>query len=188
MVLPKDYNLFLLNKLVFSKLEKFIIPKQTLLDFNNNDPTVRHLDFAMFSVDVATTGILEFFGLASQPTFEMGDTLYAFGYPQGLDFSLANGILSQIYDEEKEAGKLTVTKWSIQHNILINSGNSGGPTVKENGEIVGISTYGFSQSVAIGLNFSLNIHKIIELTKNNNNLEEINLNKYLYNLKEAIKS
>ena len=166
-------------------VERFLIPKGALFSLGK-DPHVEHLDFALFHVDVDTTDVLEFFGIAQRPTVDIGDQIYAFGYPQGLNLTLSNGIVSHIYNEYREGIDNPITKGAIQHNILINPGNSGGPTVSELGEIVGISTRGFTSSVAVGLNFSINIYGVLELVKESNNMEIMSVKDFVANVKEQI--
>jgi serine/threonine protein kinase len=167
-------------------IEKFLIPQGAIFKIEENDPTVQHLDFALFQIDVETTDRFNFFGIANRSCIDIGDKLYAFGYPQGMNLSIADGIVSHIYEEYTEGVDNPITQGAIQHNILINHGNSGGPTVNEFGEIVGISTRGLATSVAVGINFSLNIRVIIELIKEANNLEILDIKQYLIKLKTAL--
>jgi S1-C subfamily serine protease len=103
-----------------------------------------------------------------------------------MNLSIADGIVSHVYEEYTEGINNPITKGAIQHNILINPGNSGSPTVNEFGEIVGISTRGLATSVAVGINFSLNIKGILELIKEANNLEILDIKQYLKKSKTAI--
>ena len=159
-------------------IKRFLIPKNAIFQLEENAPNVQHLDFALFQIDVETTDIFNFFGIASKSSLDVGDKLYAFGYSQGMKLSIADGSVSHI-DEES-------TKGAIQHNILINHSNSGGPTVNKFGEIVGISTRELATSVAVNINFSLNIRGILELIQEANNLEILDIKQYLIKLKTAI--
>jgi len=124
------------------------IYEQLLLD----NPLFRRFDVAVITVDGDRRR--EFFGIKEEPEVEIGEDLFAFGYPSGLNLSMAQGIASHIY-ESLDFDNLSTGLYfgSIQHTVLINPGNSGGPTVKENGEVVGISTFGLRTGV--GLNFSI---------------------------------
>ncbi len=68
---------------------------------------------------------------------EIGDKVYAAGFPGSEDYTLTDGIIS------KDAGQGD-TAWAsvqsvIEHTAKINPGSSGGPLVDENGFLVGIN-------------------------------------------------
>ena len=92
---------------------------------------------------------------AEEDTLEVGDSIYALGYPGTSDYTEQG-----IYGEKWVAGVEDVTLTSgvvsrfttsetygntrlIQHDAQINHGNSGGPLLDENGAVVGINTYIF---------------------------------------------
>ena len=92
---------------------------------------------------------------AEEDTLEVGDSIYALGYPGTSDYTEQG-----IYGEKWVAGVEDVTLTSgvvsrfttsetygntrlIQHDATINHGNSGGPLLDENGAVVGINTYIF---------------------------------------------
>lgn len=93
--------------------------------------------------------------LKDESALEVGDTVYALGYPGSSDYTEQG-----IYGEKWVAGieDVTVTSgivsrfttaatWGntriIQHDAQINHGNSGGPLLNEKGAVVGINTYIF---------------------------------------------
>lgn len=168
------------------EIEQFIIPKNAISKIDGSQADVQHLDFALFSIDLNNIEPLDFFGIAKNSELELGDTLYAFGYPRDLGFTMSDGIVSQIHENYQPGKHHSITRGTIQHNILINPGNSGGPTINEFGEIVGISTRGLSISVAVGINFSLKIKEILKSLQNSQNLQLLNLKQYLTNLKRTI--
>ncbi|GFE67947.1 protein kinase [Chroococcus sp. FPU101] len=167
-------------------IEQFIIPKNAITKIDGSQADVQHLDFALFHIDIDNTEFLDFFGIAKNSELEIGDTLYAFGYPKGFGFAMSNGIVSQIHEDYQEGKHPSITRGTIQHNILINPGNSGGPTINEFGEIIGISTRGLSISVAVGINFSLKIKDILQSLQNYQSFQLFNTTKYLINLKSVI--
>lgn len=61
---------------------------------------------------------------------EIGAKAYAIGAPEGLEFSLSDGLVSQI---QKDAG---VTLY--QFSSPVSPGNSGGPLVNAGGEVIGV--------------------------------------------------
>ena len=100
--------------------------------------------------------------LADESALEVGDQVYALGYP-GTSDKAEEGV----YGERTVAGVEDVTITSgvvsrfttaatfgntriIQHDATINHGNSGGPLIDENGAVVGINTYGMGQDVETG--------------------------------------
>ena len=61
----------------------------------------------------------------------------AIGHPVGLQWSVTTGTISH----QERPGKITPYVNVIQHSAEINKGNSGGPLINANGDIVGINTY-----------------------------------------------
>lgn len=68
---------------------------------------------------------------------KVGQSVYAIGSPQGMFNSYTDGIVSQIYPRKK----------LIQHSAPINLGNSGGPLLNSQGEVIGVNTEIFSSTV-----------------------------------------
>jgi serine protease Do len=66
----------------------------------------------------------------------IGDDVYALGHGMSQVWSLTKGILS--YDYRQNPGTSFVHY--IQTDAVINSGNSGGPLMNEDGEVIGVST------------------------------------------------
>ena len=95
-----------------------------------------------------------------------------------MDLSISDGIISHIYDDNPAVPE---HKWGIQHNILINEGNSGGPTITPFGHVIGISTFKYRHFV--GLNFSMNLQYILEYCKDPAQLEEVQVDKVIERLK-----
>ena len=61
----------------------------------------------------------------------------AIGHPVGLQWTVTTGTVNH----QERPGKITPYVNIIQHSAEINKGNSGGPLINENGDIVGINTY-----------------------------------------------
>ena len=83
----------------------------------------------------------------------IGENVIAIGTPEGLEFTVTRGIVSAV----REQGKL------IQTDAAINPGNSGGPLLNENGEVIGVNTFG--QTSSQGLNFAVSIVDIMQQLK-----------------------
>ena len=65
------------------------------------------------------------------------EPVVAIGHPVGLQWSVTTGTINH----QERPGKITPYVNIIQHSAEINKGNSGGPLINENGDIVGINTY-----------------------------------------------
>ncbi len=78
-----------------------------------------------------------------------GEKVVAIGHPYGLKYTATQGIVSNTYHVLDE---ITF----IQHDAALNPGNSGGPLVNGNGEIVGVNTFILKNGENLG--FSLPCH------------------------------
>ena len=67
----------------------------------------------------------------------LAEEVTAIGHPVGLQWSVTKGTINHL----ERPGKITPYVNVIQHSALINRGNSGGPLVNADGDIVGINTY-----------------------------------------------
>ena len=137
-----------------------------------------HRDFAFFQITIDSAEQLEFFSVPDTWDTQQGATVFALGYPAEMDLSISDGIISHIYDDNPAVPE---HKWGIQHNILINGGNSGGPTITPFGHVIGIATFGYEHFV--GLNFSMNLQYILEYCKDPAQLEEVQVDKVIERLK-----
>ncbi|MDE0670685.1 MAG: trypsin-like peptidase domain-containing protein [Caldilineaceae bacterium] len=76
--------------------------------------------------------------VADSTALEIGDSIYAFGYPGNLFGTLTQGIVSGF-----ETGPASETGYSVPNLILSNlnllPGHSGGPLVNASGEVIGIA-------------------------------------------------
>jgi serine protease Do len=81
-----------------------------------------------------------------------GETVFAFGSPQGLRNSVTHGIISAVARQTDPDSPMVY----VQTDAPINPGNSGGPLVNASGEVVGVNTFILSQSGgAEGLGFAI---------------------------------
>jgi hypothetical protein len=108
--------------------------------------------------------------------FEGGD-VFALGFPADTNLGISEGIISHVYDDKPPVPDY---KWQVQHSILINGGNSGGPTVNRKGVAIGISTWKQLRSYTTdaqveGMNFSVNVHRLLETARDTSTLDEVNL-------------
>jgi len=97
--------------------------------------------------------------LADSDTARVGDSIWAVGYPAVASSSddVIGGWLSRDSDLEATVspGNVTAIKRNIanvpvlQSNVAIYRGNSGGPVVNRDGEVIGISTWGHTDAEQI---------------------------------------
>jgi S1-C subfamily serine protease len=77
--------------------------------------------------------------LSSATTLSPGDTVVSVGFPFGIGPSVSAGVVSGLGREFDDHGRPTL-KNLIQFDASTNPGNSGGPLVNAQGEVVGITT------------------------------------------------
>jgi putative serine protease PepD len=95
-------------------------------------------DLALIRVDPAGLGLkpLKF---ASSTSLQVGDAVYAIGNPYGLTETLTRGIVSAL-GREIEAPDGAKIRGAIQTDAALNPGNSGGPLLNGQGEVVGVNS------------------------------------------------
>jgi serine protease Do len=91
--------------------------------------------------------------LADDGQVSQGDPVIAVGHPFGLKFSATQGIVSNVLHKMGEINY-------IQHDAALNPGNSGGPLVNMDGDVVGVNTFVVRDGDNIG--FSLPAHYLAE--------------------------
>lgn len=98
--------------------------------------------------------------LSSTDKLRLGDRVVAVGYPFGIGPSVSAGVVSGLKREYRSPqGKRILTNL-IQFDAAANPGNSGGPLVSAEGEVVGIVTGVLNptdQRVFIGIGFAVPI-------------------------------
>ncbi len=109
-------------------------------------------DIAVLKIDAGDQA-LPSLSFGDSETMRVGDFVLAIGSPLGLDYTVTSGIvsarnrtLSGGYDE------------FIQTDAAINSGNSGGPLLNLDGEVIGVNTLYLSNrqgGSSSGLNFAM---------------------------------
>jgi serine protease Do len=97
------------------------------------------IDLALLKVDVAGLRALK---IASYRNLRQGESVFAFGSPEGLRNTVTHGIISAVARQTDPDSTMVF----IQTDAPINPGNSGGPLVNVDGEVVGVDTFILSQS------------------------------------------
>lgn len=118
-----------------------------------------NLDIALLKVEGVNFPHLT---LADTATVRQGQDVLAVGNPgQAMLFSVTKGIVSGI-DEFPKAGQGT---W-IQTDAQLNPGNSGGPLVNMQGEVVGIATSRPAGGTTTGIGFALSASDLMRVLHN----------------------
>ncbi|MCL2265939.1 MAG: S1C family serine protease [Treponema sp.] len=102
------------------------------------------LDLALIKTEIETEYV---FSIIDRVIPRPGDTVLAIGSPLGLEKTVTSGIVSALGRRFLQIGDV------IQIDAAINSGNSGGPIVDNQGRLVGVAFAGIAQHQ--GLNFAV---------------------------------
>lgn len=102
-------------------------------------PNDRNVDLALLIVNDPKEFIKPYTGIGDYRRVVQGEEVIAIGHPEGLDYTVTNGIVSAL-----RQGML------IQTNAAINPGNSGGPLIDRNGRLIGINTAILRDSQGLG--------------------------------------
>ena len=148
------------NQHVVQNGQKFVL---TLSDKREVDATLVGedplTDLALLAIDTSELeGPLPVAAFGDSSALQTGDYVMAMGSPYALSRSVSLGIVSNTervfaggfgsdepMEDELDEGQRTgiFTRW-IQHDALIQPGNSGGPLVNLDGEIVGVNQIGLA--------------------------------------------
>jgi putative serine protease PepD len=100
-----------------------------------SDPST---DTAVIKVD-APASMLQPLKLADSSAVQVGDGVVAIGSPFGLEETVTTGIVSALHRQMTSPNKFTIDD-SIQTDAAINHGNSGGPLLNMQGQVIGITS------------------------------------------------
>jgi S1-C subfamily serine protease len=100
-----------------------------------SDPST---DLALLEVDVDAKGLTPL-SLANSDAVEVGDPVVAIGNPFGLERTVTAGIVSALQRELRAPNDYTIDH-VIQTDAPINSGNSGGPLMDAQGQVIGVNS------------------------------------------------
>jgi putative serine protease PepD len=128
-------------------------------------------DLALIEVD--PSGLeLKPLTLASSSSVQVGDTVYAIGTPYGLEETFTKGIVSAL-DREIAAPDGSKIARAIQTDAALNPGNSGGPLLNEQGEVIGVNSQiasdaaetESSQPGSTGVGFAISSNTVASVVK-----------------------
>ena len=117
----------------------------TIRLYNNKSMTGRVVkkdkdrDLALIKVDENIVPLK----INNEENIAAGTEVYAIGAPKDIPYTMTKGIVSA---KNRKIGHYNY----IQIDASINSGNSGGPLVTENGEVIGINTMKMTDAEGIG--------------------------------------
>ncbi len=104
-------------------------------------------DLALVKVDPAGLG-LKPLALTSSKSVQVGDAVYAIGNPYGLDETLTRGIVSARGRTISAPNGSKITG-AIQTDAALNPGNSGGPLLNDQGEVIGVNSQIASEAASV---------------------------------------
>ena len=147
----KDYNLIVTNEHVIRDNRMVVIDGNF---FEKQLVKVLFFDskYDLAFLEVPAPNTMEQVKLAKNQLVE-GDQVIAIGHPFGLKYTATQGIVSNTRHEQNDVNY-------IQHDAALNPGNSGGPLVSLNGDVIGVNTFIIKDGNSIG--FSLPVHYLEE--------------------------
>lgn len=163
-------NILITNAHVVSDSKKVAV---NLYDGSTIDGTVIKTDFnkdlALIKTDTSITPLN-----LNAENVSIGQEVYAIGAPRDMPYTMTKGIISAL---DRKLGDNSY----IQLDASVNSGNSGGPLVDDNGNVIGIITLKASDAEGIGFaipvsdisNFIENIEEPVPTDENGNEIQSI---------------
>lgn len=117
------------------------------------------LDLAVIKIDANN---LPTASLGDSDSLKVGELAVAIGNPLGLTFerTVTSGIISAL-NRSIMISASSIAEDLIQTDASINSGNSGGPLLNRNGEVIGINTYKIDTGEGMGFAIPINVAKPI---------------------------
>lgn len=153
----KQYDVFVTNYHVVQGAQTLSIENKTQDRFVGNVVMVDvNEDIAIVKAegDFSALPEVNFSALAD---LLVRDEVFVLGYPYGMPYTETQGIISS-------PKQLMNGKYYIQTDAPVNPGNSGGPLVNKNGQIIGITTSKFSDADNMGFAVPVdNLKEIIEI-------------------------
>ena len=108
------------------------------------------LDIALLKI----SGDYNALKLANSKKVQIGEKVIAIGNPLGLQFSVSEGIVSAV----NRVGPNDIEAY-IQTDAALNPGNSGGPLINKEGEVIGINNFKVGGSESLGFALESNYIK-----------------------------
>jgi S1-C subfamily serine protease len=138
------------------------------VSFSNNDSMNAKIigkdpatDIALLKVR-ASSRALKALNLGNSDNIEVGDEVAAIGNPLGLDRSITLGIVSALHRSLTSPQGTPIDR-VIQTDAVLNHGNSGGPLLNAQGQVVGVSSAiatGDTAEGNLGIGFAIPINTV----------------------------
>lgn len=126
-------------------------------------------DLAIVEIKDECDDVIE---LADGVSISRNDEVFSIGNPTDEDmnvdyFHLTKGRINKIDDDSwfyDQDENYTHEAYVIQHTAMIRPGNSGGPLLNRSGQVVGVNTFFYSDS----LNYAIHVTELIKMLDDNN--------------------
>jgi putative serine protease PepD len=128
-------------------------------------------DLALIRVDPTGLG-LKPLDVVSSSSLQVGDPVYAIGNPYGLDETLTRGIVSAL-GRSISAPDGAAISGAIQTDAALNPGNSGGPLLNDQGQVIGVNSQIASDAASVagsqpgstGVGFAISSNTVAQVIK-----------------------
>src|ERR1035437_6674510 len=163
---PKGY--IITNYHVVEKADQIYVKLSTDPDNTSDEGrparligTDKATDLAVIKIDTSTP--LPVVKLGNSDTSQVGDWVEAIGSPFALSQTVTAGIISA-KNRTIEPGATGQFQHFIQTDAAITPGNSGGPLLNMNGEVIGVNTAIYTQSAGYqGIGFAMPSNTVAEI-------------------------
>ncbi|XP_063167368.1 serine protease HTRA4 [Candoia aspera] len=157
-------GLILTNAHVLTNKQRIKVELKTGHQLDAQIKDVDHkLDIALLKVDTQVTLPVLLLGRSSD--LRPGEFVVALGSPFSLQNTVTTGIVSSTQRDGRELGMKDSDMEYIQTDAIINYGNSGGPLVNLDGEVIGMNTL----KVTAGISFAIPSDRIRRFLEESHN-------------------
>lgn len=129
----KDFGIIITNEHVVRDNKSVVLAGKS---FEKQLVSVLYLDerYDLAFLSTPSAHKMAHIHIAENADLHEGDRVVAVGHPFGLKYSATQGIVSSLTQNENDIEY-------IQHDAALNPGNSGGPLINENGDVLGVNTF-----------------------------------------------
>ncbi len=150
-----------------------------------------YLDLAVIRVDKKS--YMSAATIGNDSNIKLGDTVFTIGSPVGYEYrgTVTNGIISGLNRLVEVSVNSVNIDWVmevIQTNAAVNPGNSGGPLINANGEVIGVISMKFVKDSIEGMGFAIPIDyatSYLEYLENGKKIERPLLGTSMINISES---
>jgi len=153
------YGYILTNYHVIENYKKIVVTNSQMQEY---DAVVLGYEAStdLAVVRIPKEGVLLVAELGDNASMSIGDTVFAVGSPQGIEYM--NSVTRGIISGAERLVPVTISNMEymmdvIQTDTAINPGNSGGPLVSSTGKVIGINSMKLVESKIEGMGFAIPI-------------------------------